>query len=103
MKKILSPLLIISAIVIFVLEVVFITFVAISLTKDNADTIFWTWTGLLIAIATVSLIIGGIIMYIADRDMGGEGYIMTISYGFMIPLLTPLSVYFIYRYNKDKK
>lgn len=102
MRKDIFTLLIISSILIFIAEAIFVGFVVKSLANDQSNSVFWLWTGLLIGVVLVSLLIGGVIMYIGDRDLGGDGYLMTISYGYMIPFLAPLSLYFIYRYNKEK-
>ena len=57
---------------------------------------------ILLGILALDLSIGGYVMYIVDKNYGGDGYLITVAYGLMVPFAAPLSIYFITRSIKEK-
>ena len=53
MRKDIFTLLIISSILIFIAEAIFVGFVVKSLANDQSNSVFWLWTGLLIGVVLV--------------------------------------------------
>lgn len=95
------------ALIVFIAEIVLIAFGLNGWASESTDSNHyingWVFIWIAIGIAIISLIVGGILLYIADAKYGGSGYLVTSAYGIMVPLFAPLALYFIMREIKGEK
>ena len=87
----------IVALIVFALEVVF-TILAVTMT-DN----LWIFIGLAIAVHSLSVMWGLLILYIFFKYTDSETYGITAACAMLCPLASPISMYFSYRLNTESK